>query len=173
MRSFSLVALCAIVLAVPAFSKNGCTDVNIKDTILKHLKTSEAFSLNVAEAMPEANFGFKLTPPQMSFGEQFVHLSQGFEYFTSPFSGERPNPLKPASMSKSDIIAFVKLSYERTIAKVSQLTPEQIAKDYQSEEGNMTGFELLLGLMEHTTHHRACAEMYLRSKGITLPEYAF
>jgi uncharacterized damage-inducible protein DinB len=37
----------------------------------------------------------------------------------------------------------------------------------------MTGFELLLGLMEHTTHHRACAEMYLRAKGITPPEYEF
>jgi uncharacterized damage-inducible protein DinB len=109
----------------------------------------------------------------MSFGEQFVHLSQGFEYFICPFSGERPNPLKPASMSKSEIIAFVKSSYDRTILKVSQLTPEQIGKSYQSEEGNMTGFELLLGLMEHTTHHRASAEMYLRVKGITPPEYSF
>ncbi|MCU1293744.1 MAG: hypothetical protein JWP08_2594 [Bryobacterales bacterium] len=99
MRSLWLVALCAILLAAPALPKDGSTEPSIKDTILKHLKTSEAFTLNVAQAMAEADYAFKLTPPQMSFGEQFVHLSQGFEYFTSPFSGARPNPPKPPSMS--------------------------------------------------------------------------
>jgi uncharacterized damage-inducible protein DinB len=123
--------------------------------------------------MPEADYGFKLTPPQKSFAEQLTHLTQGFDYFTASFSGEKPNSPKPASMSKSDVIAYVKAGYEKTIQRISQLTPEQIEKTYQSEEGKMTGFELLLGLMEHTTHHRACAEMYLRAKGITPPEYEF
>jgi len=37
----------------------------------------------------------------------------------------------------------------------------------------MTGLELLMFLLDHTTHHRASAEMYLRAKGITPTEYQF
>ncbi len=168
MRGISLCVLSAIALVAPAFAA-----VDIKDTVVKHLKASEDFTLKVAEAMPEADYSFKLTPPQMSFGEQMVHLTQGFVYFTSSFVGEKPNPPKPPSMSKSDVIAYVKAGYEQVIARVSQLTPEQLSKTYESSEGKATGFELLLGLMDHTTHHRASAEMYLRAKGITPPEYQF
>jgi uncharacterized damage-inducible protein DinB len=160
--------LSALAFVAPAFA-----GVDVKDLIVKHLKTSEDFSLQVAEAMPEADYSFKLTPPQMSFGEQLAHLTEAFDYFTASFAGEKPNPAKPPSMKKSDVIAYVKAGYEKTIATVSKVTPEQISKTYQSEEGKMTGFELLLGLMEHTAHHRACAEMYLRAKGITPPQYEF
>ena len=31
----------------------------------------------------------------------------------------------------------------------------------------MTGLELLMMMFDHTTHHRASSEMYLRAKGIT------
>lgn len=43
---------------------------DIKATVLKHLQTSRDFTIKVAEAMPAENYDFKLTPPQMSFGQQ-------------------------------------------------------------------------------------------------------
>jgi uncharacterized damage-inducible protein DinB len=64
-------------------------------------------------------------------------------------------------------------SFDDAIAQVSKLTPEQLSKTYQSEEGNLTGLELVMGMLDHTTHHRASAEMYLRAKGITPAEYQF
>jgi len=76
-------------------------------------------------------------------------------------------------MRKADVIAFVSKSFDGAIDRVSKLTPEQISKTYKSEEGTMTGLDLLLGLLDHTTHHRASAEMYLRAKGITPAEYQF
>jgi uncharacterized damage-inducible protein DinB len=166
MRKLAAIAL--LIFALPVFPQD------IKTTILKHLKTSRDFTVQVAEAMPEADYGFKLTAPQMSFAEQMVHLSQGFDYFLSAFSGEKPNPPKPKSLAKADVIAFQKDAFQRAIERVSALTPEQINKEsYKGEEGTLSGLELLLGLMDHTTHHRASAEMYLRAKGITPPEYKF
>jgi uncharacterized damage-inducible protein DinB len=144
-----------------------------KDAVIAHLKTSRDFSLKVAEAMPEADYGFKLTPPQMSFGGQITHLAQGLTYFLAPFSGQAPQPGKPASPAKSDVISFLKQSYDAAIVKVSALTPDQLAKSYKSEEGTSSGVELLLGMLDHCTHHRASAEMYLRAKGITPPTYDF
>ena len=160
-----------IVLAaavVPAMAQN-----DIKAAFVKHLKTSKDFTLKVADQMPEASYDFKLTPPQMSFAGQLVHLAQGCAYFMGPILGHKPNPGKPASMKKADVMAFVKQSYDRTIEEVSKLTAAQLAKTYKSEEGESTGTELLMGLLDHCTHHRASAEMYLRAKGIKPPEYQF
>jgi uncharacterized damage-inducible protein DinB len=167
-RLFALVLALAGTVTVPAFAQ-----ADVKQIVLKHLKISRDFTLKVADQMPESSYDFKLTPPQMSFAEQMVHLSQTLSAFTSPFSGEEPKPGKPASLKKTDVIAFMKKSFDGAIEQVSKLTPEQISKTYKSEEGTETGLELLMGMLDHTTHHRASAEMYLRARGITPAEYQF
>ena len=165
----SKAAIACIALGgLPMFAQ-----VDIKAVVVKHLKTSRDFTLKVAEQMPEADYGFKLTPPQMSFAEQITHLAQEQAGFLAPFSADKPNPGKPASMNKKDVLAFVRQTFDASIAKVSKLTPAQIAKTYNSGEGTMPGLELLMFMMDHTTHHRASAEMYLRAKGITPAEYQF
>lgn len=164
----ALMPVICMFLVLPAAAQS-----NFQSIIVKHLTTSRDFTLKVAEEMPAANYGFKLTPPQMSFAGQLVHLSQGLTYFLAPFSGEKPNPAKPKSDSKEDVIAFVRQSFDDAIIKVKALTPEQMMKIYKSDEGDSSGTELILGMLDHTTHHRASAEMYLRAKGMTPPEYEF
>jgi uncharacterized damage-inducible protein DinB len=168
MRKLFFLILSAALTGIPAVAQG-----DFQAAVVKHLKTSRDFTLKVAEAMPSADYDFKLTAPQMSFGGQLTHLSQGLTYFLSAFSGEKPNPAKPKSTGKEDVVSFVKQSFDDAITTVTKLTADQIAKTYKSEEGSMTGMELLLGMLDHTTHHRASAEMYLRAKGITPPEYQF
>lgn len=167
-RFLRLAPALMAVAAIPAFAQ-----MDFKAAALKHLKTSKDFTLKVANQMPEASYDFKLTPPQMSFAEQMVHLSQSMEFFVSPIFGEKPVQAKPASMKKADVIVFITKSFDHAIERVSKLTPEQISKTYTGGEGTMTGMEMLMGLLDHTTHHRASAEMYLRAKGITPTEYEF
>ena len=162
------IIACVALAGLPAFAQ-----ADIKATVVKHLKTSRDFTLKVAEQMPEADYGFRLTAPQMSFAEQITHLAEEQELFLAPFSDARPNPGKPASMNKKDVLAYVRLRFDSSIDKVSKLTAAQISKTYKSDEGTMTGLELLMFMMDHTTHHRASAEMYLRAKGITPAEYQF
>jgi len=159
---------CIALAALPAFAQT-----DIKAAVLKHLRTSRDFTLKVADQMPAAEYGFKLTPPQMSFAEQLTHLAQEQAQLLAPFSNDKPNPGKPTSMNKKDVLAYVGQSFDHSIDKVSKLTPAQIAGSYRGEGGPMTGLELLMFLMDHTTHHRASAEMYLRAKGITPTDYQF
>jgi len=168
-RTLVVVVTCvsAVLFTTPAHAQD------LTATLVKHLTTSRDFTLKVADQMPEADYGFKLTPPQMSFAEQMVHLAQEQAGLLSPFSGAAPTESKPASMSKKDVMAFVRQSYDQSIAVVSKLTPAQISRTYQSFEGSMTGLELLMFVLDHSTHHRASAEMYLRAKGITPTEYQF
>jgi uncharacterized damage-inducible protein DinB len=159
------------MFAGPALHAQASPD--LKAVIVKHLTVSRDFTLKVADQMPAADYGFKLTPPQMSFAEQMIHLTQAFDEFISPVAGGRLNLGKPASMNKPDVIAFVKASFDKAIDTVNKLTPAQISKSYPGEGGTVTGLEMLMTLLDHTTHHRASAEMYLRAKGITPAEYTF
>src|SRR5215467_3985315 len=118
LRPFQTLSIAlALVSASTAFAQ-----ADAKAAVLKHLKTSRDFTLKVADQMPESSYDFKLTPPQMSFAEQMVHLSQAFDEYLSPFFGGTPNPAKPASLSKKDVTAFVRKSYDSSIEKVSKLT---------------------------------------------------
>jgi uncharacterized damage-inducible protein DinB len=161
----SLIAVAAA--AAPAFAQ-----MDVKAVVLKHLQTSRDFTLKVADQMPESTYDFKLTPPQMSFAEQMVHLSQAFDEFLAPLTGESVSG-KPASMSKKEVIAFVRKSFDDAITRVSKLTTAQITKTYSAGGGPVSGLDMLMELLDHTTNHRASAEMYLRAKGITPAEYRF
>ncbi len=75
----TIAAALLLVSALPACAQD------VKGAILKHLKVSKEFTLKVAEAMPAESYDFKLTPPQMSFGGQITHLSQGLDFFLTLF----------------------------------------------------------------------------------------
>ena len=169
-RTSLIFALACASLVCAAQSARAQADV--KAVVLKHLTTSRDFTLKVAEQMPEADYGFKLTPPQMSFAEQMAHLASDQVVLLAPFTNSKPAPTKPASMSKKDVIAYVRQTYDHSIALVTKLTPAQIERSY-TLGAPMTGLELLMFVLDHSTHHRAQAEMYLRAKGITPAEYEF
>ena len=162
-----------VLLAMAALPSLPQSDVDVKATILKHLKRSEDFTVKVAEAMPEADYGFKLTPAQMSFGEQLVHLSGALSFILGTISGQKPSPPAQKATAKASVIQFVHSSYEQAIDEVAKLTPEQLSKSYIFEGQTMSGLDLLLAALDHSTQHRASAEMYLRVKGITPPQYQF
>ena len=172
MKSRSLALLLAFAGMLFVAGPVGA-QTDVKAMVVKHLTTSRDFTLKVADQMPEADYGFKLTPPQMSFAEQMAHLASEQAGLLAPFSTEKPKPSKPASMSKKDVMAFVRQSFDQSIALISKLTPAQINQSYPGFGEPMTGVELLMFVLDHTTHHRASAEMYLRAKGITPAEYQF
>lgn len=167
------MAMRILAAALLLFSSSSAFGQDVKSTLIKHLKTSKEFTLKVAEAMPVESYDFKLTPPQMSFAEQMIHIAQAQDFFLSSLAGKKPGEAKPPSKSKSDVIVFLKTSFDEAIQRVEGATPEQLHTTFKTGEGPLTGLELILGDLDHTTHHRASAEMYLRAKGITPPQYEF
>src|SRR5678815_4491206 len=95
---FITTLACIALASLPAFAQ-----ADVKTAVVKHLTTSRDFTLKVAEQMPDADYGFKLTPPQMSFGEQMAHLASDQANLLAPFATGRPAASKPVSMSKKDV----------------------------------------------------------------------
>jgi len=170
--SVFLLAIAAAAAAA-AGAQEPSASGDLKAMVLKHLRTSEEFTVKVAEAMPESDYDFKLTPDQMTFGGQITHLTQAVLHYLAPLAADKPSASKPASTKKADVIAFVKASFDRSIDDVSKLSADDFNKGYKMGNRPMTGMELILGMFVHTAHHRSAAEMYLRAKGITPPTYEF
>jgi uncharacterized damage-inducible protein DinB len=139
----------------------------------EHLQTSRDFTIKVAQQMPESDYGYKLTDQQMSFAEQLVHLAEINADFCAEISGEKSPVGKPGSMNKAEVIHLVGESYDYCIKVVSGASTEQLNNPYSARGGTMSGWELLMLVLDHSTHHRAQCEMYLRSKGITPTSYEF
>jgi len=99
MRLTSLTSILACACMLFA-TQTASAQTDIKAIVVKHLTTSRDFTMKVADQMPEADYGFKLTPPQMSFAEQMTHLASDQAGLLAPFSSEKPKPSKPASMDR-------------------------------------------------------------------------
>jgi len=166
-KALLAIAVLTTSLATPLLAQQDF----MKSTIVSRLKNSRDFTLKVADEMPDSDYAFKLTKEQMSFAQQMAHIGESFSYFLATLTGQKPEETKPATMGKADVIKFVRSSYDKAIGDVEKLSPAQLEKTYQTPEGKTDGLTTLIAMLEHAAHHRACAEMYLRAKGIKPPSY--
>jgi uncharacterized damage-inducible protein DinB len=158
-----------------AFSISFCASAAAPmiDRYAKHLKTSRDFTLRVAEQMPDDQYGFKLTPPQMSFAEQMIHIGESNLYFYSALTGGNEPFAKPSSQTKAEVISYLTKSFDYCLDILQKASTAQMDKSYKAEETSMSGWDIVMLSLDHTTHHRAQCEMYLRVKGITPTSYIF
>jgi len=146
------------MLAVPALAGD-----NIVPKLLQHWKTSKAYTLAIAQQMPEAEYNFKPNPDQMTFKEQLLHIVGMNEYFFSKITGIKPPVKKPVTLDKARVIQALTESFDDAIRTVGNLTHDQADQN----------IETLLLAADHTTHHRGQCVVYLRARGIKPAEYQY
>jgi uncharacterized damage-inducible protein DinB len=149
------------------------------DEFVKDWQISRQFTLDVAEKMPENDYGFKATPAEMSFGELMLHVADSSVYRFWQLSGVKPPyPLAGNSpkLSKAEVIDRLAKSFDYVLRVLPALTPQQLDKKFKVDwkgRPEATGRQMILNMFVHVAHHRAQAEVYLRLKGIEPPAYTF
>lgn len=160
------IVLCQSVLA----QESGDHLVNI---LVKHWQASKDLALEVANAMPDDGYGFKATPPEMSFGEQMNHIALADANYCSRALGT-PSPLKQSNdAQKSAAIQHLSTAYDYCISGLEKMNDAELLKPLTQNGRKTTPFELFWGGFTHSAHHRGQAEVYLRLKGIVPPSYKF
>lgn len=177
--------LSAILLALAATALSATAQTTVKDSLVKHWKTSGELTLAVADAMPADGYNFRPNPDEMSFGQVMAHIALANEGSCAIASGlARPElPTKIAEwakattnkpeISKETAVPFLKDSFAFCDKAVASMTPEKLDAVVGPANRKMTGFEWLWAYFTHTAHHRGQAEVYLRVKGIKPPDYEF
>ncbi len=138
--------------------------------VQNHWKTSQQFTLAVANAMPDSDYTFKAAAPEMSFGEMVVHIAQANGAYCGRAAGQK-SPIGKAAADKASATKALQQSFEFCQAALAGIT--DLNKMMGAPGHQMSARELLWAGFTHTAHHRAQLEVYLRLKGIKPPDYEF
>jgi uncharacterized damage-inducible protein DinB len=135
----------------------------MKEQLLSTIANSRNYTLQVAEAMPEKGFHFKPAGAGWNFGELLNHIAYGIQWWQENYiTGNKTdwNP-PPAKNKKPEIISYLTQAYDdlqKTIKKGS-LTEQAVNGVHAT--------------LDHITHHRGQAVIYLRTNGVEPPEYVY
>ena len=155
----------------------GAPDANLPLQVFQARWTNaKAYTLEVAEAMPEEHYGFKPMDEEMSFGEQIWHMAGNIYGLTARYVCDPPraSPLdgqKAAGRSKKEITDTLAAAFDYAAARVAELQPAQSADTVNFFAGPKNRLTILNLLNDHQAHHRGQAVVYLRLKGIKPPRY--
>ena len=135
----------------------------MKEQLLSTLENSRNYTMAVAKAMPSNAYNFKPAGAGWNFLELLHHVAYGIQWWEENFvkSVETAWNPPPPKHDKKEIDSYLRNAYdslEKTIS-TSTLTDHVVQ-----------GFHATI---DHITHHRGQAVIYLRCKGINPPEYVF
>lgn len=163
------LTLFALLLAVaPTFAADATLQI-----LRKHVQTSRDFTIEVAKQMPADQYSFKLTPEQMSFGEQMIHIANANGFFFGKMTGQKGPASDPKKVTKESAVAALQASYDFALGELAKIDDSKLMETVDTGDGKMTMLEGVMLLIDHSTNHRASAEMYLRVKGIKPADYRF
>jgi uncharacterized damage-inducible protein DinB len=135
----------------------------MKEELLSILENSRNYTLAVAEAMPEKSYDSCPAGAVWGFGELLNHIAYGIEWWQENYVKGNKADWAPPTM-KND-----KKSVTANLGAAYIALQDTISKS-PMEDKAVKGFHATL---DHITHHRGQAALYLRCRGITPPEYTY
>ena len=146
-------------------------------------RTVRKNTVQVAEDIPESQYGHVAAPECKSVGRMLTHIAvaqgfwdeihrkqrrttmQGIDFVAL---GERAEANESKPRSKTEIVEMLRTEGEQFAAWLETLTPEFLAEMVTEGDGKTakSRFESLLGVKEHEMHHRAQLMLIERQLGI-------
>ena len=128
-----------------------------------------------ADVMPDADYAYKLTPAQRTFGEWIQHTAMGNYSFCAAIKGEQPpDEMKMLSSEtgKAELQGALKASFDYCDAALKN-TDDKKALTQVTIGGRQTyPVNGMIGLIGSLNEHYGNIVGYLRTKGITPPSSA-
>ncbi len=150
---------------------------SIVETTMPMWEMTKAHTLEVLDAMPEEKFNYKPTEESMTFGEQMVHIAYTVHFFNERMiQGKNMKYEQPdaSSMSKAEIREMMAGNMDAMMETIQGLSQEQLSETRPfSKETQITVAQVILFAHDHTTNHRAKANLYLRMNDMQPPNYKF
>jgi len=136
-------------------------------------ENSKNYLLEIAEAMPEANYNFKPTERQMSFKEQLLHIRQNMVWLSETYfmeNDEKSKKIEPNT--KEEILNHLTASFNRVSEIIKTIYNEDLSVEVEFFAGPKSKLQILNLLQDHVTHHRGQLIVYLNLNNIQPPKYS-
>jgi len=167
-----LIALFFLSLSTLAFSQQ-----HIIDELAADMERNKSMSLSYVDAMPSDKFTYSPNDELRTFAQQFLHLSQGLIGLSSNGTGADPI-FKGENLeanedyhTKAEVQRIVTESYDFAIQSIKEMDAETLTEIVKRGQFEVTRLGWVNKALEHNTHHKGQAVIYLRMNGITPPQY--
>ncbi len=129
--------------------------------------------VEAAEAMPEAEYQFKLTPAQRAWADWVDHTAGMNLRMCSQMKGEAaPAQSNGADKSKPALVKAIRDSFEYCDGVMKAMTDEAAVKEVSVGQRRTTPLALMVSQIAQLNSHYGNMVGYLRVKGITPPSTA-
>ncbi len=146
---------------------------DVKSAFLIKWENSKNYLLEIAEAMPEANYNFKPTERQMSFEKQLLHIRQNMLWLSETYfmkEGKKSEKIEPKT--KKEIISHLTASFNSVSEIIKTISTEDLTVPVDFFAGPKSKLQILNLLQDHVTHHRGQLIVYLNLNNIEPPKYS-
>ena len=131
--------------------------------LLSTIENSKAYTLAVARSMPATHYQFKPVNDVFNFSELLTHIGYGILWWEKNYirgiKSEWAPDVKYAN--QNEVIRYLEYAFDLLLKTVSAT---------KTDEAMVKG---VFATLDHVTHHRGQATVYLRMNGIAPPEYTF
>jgi len=175
----------AAVAAVPAFAQKAASPASVAsanpqiDDLKRALAASHAYTIDMANAMPEEKYNFKPVPLAeiRTFGQQMVHIADAVSRIYQHFIEKRDigPPTEAAHetfASKAEVLAKLDEAYkyvEDAVAKLNDAALDQPTPFFGGK--SVPARQVIRTILDHCTHHRAQTVVYIRLNGLKPASY--
>lgn len=136
-------------------------------------KTGKANFIGAAEAMPEENYEFKLTPVQRSFGDWIAHTAMLNYNSCSAIAGKAaPENKAMAAKTKAEVKAVIAASFAYCDEVLGAVSEASLLQEVQIGSRKVVPVNVMFSYVHNLGSHYGNVVGYLRSKGITPPSTA-
>lgn len=144
--------------------------------VVSRLENSKKSTLQIAQAMPEDQYGYKPVADEMSFRAQLLHISQNVNWLTSTHLTTKSGPfsessLKDTGQSKAAVEQLITQAFDYAIESVRTFDAANLEQKVTFFAGPLSKRQIMNLLNDHQSHHRGQLVVYLRMNGVKPPAY--
>ena len=125
--------------------------------------------IKAAEKMPEENYSFKPADALETFGGRVTHIANPQLGTCTGLTGERKQGAAKATMSKAELVAAIKESFDACDKAFDALTDANALETVAAGRGQQPRISVLYGLIVHANEVYGAMGVYMRLKGIVPP----
>ncbi|HME97837.1 MAG TPA: DinB family protein [Methylomirabilota bacterium] len=171
MKAWTCVCVVLLALVGPSLVSAQTPAPSLSKELVATYQRAAKEILDMAEAMPAEKYSYKPTPEISTFGDQLVHLAGIMQRFVDSAKGAKTEEHHHGAMTKPEIIALLKKSFQSVEDMVTPLSDAQLLEPVKFPFGNRTVTRATFwqGPMYQIRNHYGQLVVYVRMNGIVPP----
>lgn len=178
MRTFSLVSAMALAASMASAQGMGMGQqapqkISLATGLQRSYEGVRRNLTEMADKMPEADYGYKPHPDSRAFGQLFAHAAQSMYGSCSALKGV-PNPMQGKSLetelkTKAEFVKALADAYTFCDDAVKGLTDANVAEMVKQGQNEVARGSIVAGTTSHNNEMYGTGAAYMRAKGLVPP----